>query len=184
MKTNNRLSIVNHEITICKTCKFGKIGKVVVGEGNADANIMFIGEAPGRKESMTGRPFVGRSGQLLRRVINESGIREKDVYITSPVKYLPKKGTPSSKDIKHGMKHLNKQIDAIDPKVLVLLGSVACKGVLGESIPVLKEHGKIVKQKGRIFLVTIHPAAVLRFPKYKSIFSEDFKNIKKLLQKY
>ncbi|MDP2637498.1 MAG: uracil-DNA glycosylase [Candidatus Levybacteria bacterium] len=178
-----QLDKIAKEIENCKICRIGKSGKAVVGEGSPDAKIAFIGEAPGKKEAKTGRPFVGRSGQLLRALIRESGLKEEDVYITSPVKYLPDCGTPTPEDIKHGKIHLDKQLEVIDPKIIVLLGSVAVQAVLGKKLPVLKEHGKVIEEKGRKYFLTLHPAAALRFAKNKPLLLSDFKNLKSLLDK-
>ncbi|HSX40464.1 MAG TPA: uracil-DNA glycosylase, partial [Candidatus Saccharimonadales bacterium] len=93
------LDKITSEIENCKICKVGKSGKAVPGEGNPDADIVFLGEAPGKTEALTGRPFVGRSGKLLRSLIKEAGLKEEDIYITSPVKYLPDRGTPTPADI-------------------------------------------------------------------------------------
>ncbi|MFZ5845746.1 MAG: uracil-DNA glycosylase, partial [Patescibacteria group bacterium] len=106
MSKRRNLSTIAREIKECQTCKVGKVGKSVPGEGNPNAKIVFIGEAPGRQEAKTGRPFVGRSGQFLRQLIRQIDLREEDVFITSPVKYLPKRGTPLVEDIKHGREHL------------------------------------------------------------------------------
>lgn len=175
------------EIENCRICKVGKSGKAVVGEGFLDAEIIFIGEAPGKNEALLGRPFIGRSGKLLRFMITSIGLLESEVYITSPVKYLPDRGTPTSLDIKHGRIHLMKQLQIIKPKLVVLLGRVAAEGVLQKKVAVVKEHGKILKQvqndkqKTNYFL-TLHPAAVLRFPsKYKLEFEKDFKKLKNIL---
>lgn len=176
------LKIIAKEIEKCEVCKEGKSGKAVVGEGNPDADIAFIGEAPGREEAKTGRPFVGRSGKLLRSLIQDSGLKEEDVYITSPVKYLPDRGTPSSSDIAHGRIHLMKQLLVINPKIIVLLGSVAAQGVLQEKIPITKEHGKIIKKDNKKYFLTYHPAAGLRFPNiYLPLLREDFKKLKPLV---
>lgn len=169
------------EIERCDICKIGKSGKAVSGEGNSDADIVFIGEAPGKTESKTGRPFVGRSGQLLRFFIRDAGLKEEEVYITSPVKYLPDRGTPTSKDIAHGRIHLSKQLEIIDPKIIVLLGSVATQGVLEKKIPINKEHGKIIEKDNKKYFITFHPAAALRFPPLKEKLKKDFEKLKKLI---
>src|SRR4051812_37511962 len=103
-----KLDQIAIEIENCKICQVDKSGMAVPGEGNADATLMFVGEAPGREEAKTGRPFIGRSGQLLRSLIKEAGLKEEDVYITSPVKYLPNRGTPTPSDIAHGKIHFDK----------------------------------------------------------------------------
>ena len=181
MEKQAKLITIAGEIERCKTCKIGKSGKAVPGEGNPDAEIVFIGEAPGRKEAESGRPFIGRSGQLLRSLIREAGLKEDEVYITSPVKYLPDRGTPTLADIAHGRTHLIKQLEIIDPKIVVLLGSVATQGVLQSRIPVIKEHGKIIKRDGKKYFITLHPAAGLRFPPLKELIKEDFKKLKRLI---
>ncbi len=181
MNKSEILTEIAKEIERCQECKVGKSGMAVAGEGNPDADIVFLGEAPGKTEAKTGRPFVGRSGQLLRRLIRESGLSEADVYITSPVKYLPDRGTPTKKDIAHGRVHLARQLDVIEPKIIVLLGATACYAILARVVPIMKEHGTLIKESGRTYLVTLHPAAVLRFPKYASLMLADFQKLKKLI---
>ncbi|HVZ67806.1 MAG TPA: uracil-DNA glycosylase [Patescibacteria group bacterium] len=166
----------------CTVCRVDRVGVAVFGEGNPDADVMFIGEAPGKLESETGRPFVGRSGKLLREAIRGAGLLEKDVYITSPVKYLPTYKTPNYKDIEHGMTHLSKQIEIIDPKILVLLGNVATVGVLGKGHFIAKEHGSIVKRDGKNYFLSYHPAAAIRFAKIKPIFLKDFQLLPALIK--
>lgn len=188
MNKQKELDNIAKEIENCEICKIGKSGKAVVGEGSIEAKIMFVGEAPGKLEAETGRPFVGRSGKLLRNMIQDSGLKIEDVYITSPVKYLPDRRTPTSWDIAHGRIHLMRQFEIIQPKLVVLLGRVAAEGVLQSRIQVTKEHGKIIAvmdlsagRQVRYFL-TLHPAAVLRFPwKFKKDFKEDFEKLKSLI---
>lgn len=176
-----QLKQISMEIKQCEVCKIDKVGKAVPGEGNPDADIMFIGEAPGKTESLTGRPFVGRSGKLLRSLIKEAGLKEDDFFITSPVKYLPEKGTPTPSDIRHGKIHLDKQIEIIDPKIIVLLGSVAAQGVLGKKIPIVKDHGKTIVENLKKYFLTLHPAAVVRFAKFRPIIKKDFEKLKSLM---
>ena len=177
------LEKIAEQIENCKICKVGKNGKAVPGEGNADANIMFVGEAPGRTEALTGRPFVGRSGKLLRQTILNVGLKEEDVFITSPVKYLPDYITPKPTDVKHGKTHFDKQVEVINPKVIVLLGRVAALAVLNKNISVVSEHGKIIEERGRKYFITVHPAAAIRFLKMKKTFLEDFEKLKDIVAK-
>jgi len=181
MDKQKALDKIAREIENCAECKIGKSGMAVAGEGNPDADIVFIGEAPGRQEAATGRPFIGRSGQLLRSLIREVGLNEEDVYITSPVKYLPDRGTPLPSDIRHGREHLMKQFEVIEPKFIVLLGSVAAQGVLEMKIPVKTRHGEVIEKDGKRYFLTLHPAAGLRFPPLKELIKEDFVKLKKLL---
>ncbi len=178
------LDKISKEIEKCEVCKVGKSGKAVPGEGSPDAKIVFIGEAPGKEEAKTGRPFVGRSGKLLRSLIRSIGLKEEDVYITSPVKYLPDRGTPTDKDIEHGKKYLERQLNIIKPKIIVLLGSVAAQAVLGEKLPILKDHGKAIKKGDQIIFITLHPAAAIRFQKFNQLLTEDFEKLKKIIKEF
>jgi DNA polymerase len=178
MTKDQKLQAIAHEIERCDVCRKDKHGMAVPGEGNADADIVFVGEAPGRTEAETGRPFIGRSGKLLRSLIREVGLLEKDVYITSPVKYLPDYITPKLSDIEHGFTHFGKQLDVIEPKVIVLLGRVACLAVLKKNVSVVLDHGKIIEDSGRKYYITVHPAAALRFKKMKALLLEDFEKLK------
>ena len=168
------------EIEACELCREGKAGLAVVGEGNPYAEIVFVGEAPGKEEAKVGRPFIGRSGRFLRSLIREIGLEEKEVFITSPVKYLPRRGTPTKADIAHGRTHLFRQLAVIDPKIIVLLGRVATLAVLDRDVAVSQEHGKMIKKGGKTYLITFHPAAAMRFPKIRKEFFEDFKKLKGL----
>jgi uracil-DNA glycosylase len=169
------------EIEVCEICRQGKVGSAVVGEGNPYARIVFIGEAPGKEEAKIGRPFIGRSGRFLRSLIREIGLEEKEVFITSPVKYLPRRGTPTKADIAHGRIHLLQQLTVIDPEIIVLLGSVASLAVLDRKVAVSQEHGKMNKKGDQTYLITFHPAAAMRFPKIRKEFYDDFKKLRELI---
>lgn len=182
MNKKKEMEKVAREIENCRVCREGKSGKAVVGEGSLDAEIVFIGEAPGKNEALVGRPFIGRSGKLLRSQIVSIGMKESDVYITSPVKYLPDSGTPTSTDITHGRIHLMKQLEIIQPKFVVLLGRVAAEGVLETKVQVMKEHGSIIDQRDGVkYYLTLHPAAAIRFAKNRPLFEEDFNRLKQIL---
>lgn len=181
MNKQHELDKIAHEIENCTECKKGKHGMAVPGEGNPDADILFVGEAPGRTEAETGRPFIGRSGKLLRKLITEAGLTEDGVFITSPVKYLPDYITPTPADVAHGRVHFDKQVKVIDPKVIVLLGRVAALAVLKKNISVVAQHGKIIEENGRKYFVTVHPAAALRFVKMKNLLLDDFKKLKDII---
>lgn len=183
MDKKKEMDKIIKNIENCAVCKVGKSGKAVVGEGSLDADVVFIGEAPGKKEAEIGRPFVGRSGKLLRSMIASIDLKEEDVYITSPVKYLPDRGTPTGEDIEHGRNHLMLQLEIIQPKIVVLLGRVAAQGVLKLKVQVAKEHGAIIDEhQGVKYFLTLHPAAVLRFPwKFQKGFEKDFNKLSQLL---
>lgn len=181
MDKQAQLKKIAEQIVRCKECKKETSGKAVAGEGSPNAKIVFIGEAPGHKEAETGRPFIGRSGQLLRREIRKIGLDENDVFITSSVKYLPDQGTPTKVQIIHGRTHLWEQLKIINPNVIVLLGNSAIKGVLNESLPINKWHGKILEKDGKKYFFSFHPAAALRATSTKKYFIEDFNALKKYL---
>jgi len=183
MDNKEKLEHIARQIRACKECKIGTTGLPVPGEGNAEAKIVFIGEAPGKEEAKTGRPFVGRSGKLLRSLIKEIGLQEQEVFITSPVKYLPKQGTPSSVMIAHGRLHLETQLRVIQPKLLVLLGRVASEAVLGRSLPVSIHHGRMLSKNGMHLFLTYHPAAAIRFRKFDALIRSDFSRLRTLIQK-
>lgn len=194
MPKQKLLDEIAKEIEKCKTCKVGKIGKAVPGEGNPNANIVFIGEAPGRNESITGRPFIGRSGQYLTKLIESIGLSRQDVFITSPVKYFPvntnqgatltgKGRAPTDAEIAHGRTHLSKQIEVINPKIIVLLGRVAAKAMFGKSPMISEVHGRIVEKDGKKFFFAYHPAAAIRFQEFKVLIEQDFRLLKKLINR-
>lgn len=176
------LAKIAREIEDCLLCRQWGTGKAVPGEGNADARIVFIGEAPGSKEAETGRPFIGRSGKFLREAIRAIGLREEEVFITSPVHFLPLRGTPSKENISHGSIHLFKQLSVIDPEMVVLLGNTACLALLGKRPEIVKEHGEIIRQNGRTLLLTFHPAYAIRFPSGKKGFLRDFEKLRTLIK--
>lgn len=181
MNKEQELKRIAEEIARCRSCKKGGSGKAVPGEGSADASIVFIGEAPGREEAKTGRPFIGRSGKLLRQTIEDIGLDETAVFITSPVHYLPDRGTPSKEMIHHGRKHLFEQLAVIKPEMIVLLGNSACVAMLDEKVEITKKHGTLVKKDGRTYFVTVHPAYAIRFTKGKKMLLSDFTKLKRLI---
>jgi DNA polymerase len=182
MKKERALKRIAGEIAGCRFCRKGCTGKAVPGEGDADARVVFVGEAPGREEAKTGRPFVGRSGKLLRQTIRELGIAEEDVFITSPVHYLPDQGTPSREMIRHGREHLFAQLAVIEPEIIVLLGNTACTALLDTKVEVIKQHGTTLRKDGRTYFITLHPAYAVRFTEGKKLFLRDFGRLKRLIK--
>lgn len=171
------------QIAVCKKCKIKKIGVSVPGEGDPDADVVFVGEAPGKNEAVAGKPFIGRAGKVLRSLIADAGLRDADVFITSAVKYLPEYVTPTLTDIEHGRTHLFAQLDVIQPKIIVLLGNTAAIALLDRKISIAKDHGTIIEQDGRKYLIAYHPAAPLYSPKLRLEIAKDFATLKTLLKK-
>lgn len=185
MKRIKKLELdkIAEEIKKCRECKKGKIGVAVPGEGSSSAEVVFVGEAPGKNESRGGRPFIGRSGKYLRSLVRNIGLSEDEVFITSPVKYLPKRGTPYKKDIIHGRQHLLKQLEVIKPKIIVLLGNVARAALLPDFVSLINHgHGTVIEKDGIKYFVTFHPAAAVRFPKVRTAFEGDFEKLRSLIE--
>jgi len=182
MNKRKTLQNIAEEIARCPLCKKGGTGKAVAGEGNPNARVVFIGEAPGNEESKTGRPFVGRSGKFLRQMMKESGLAEEAVFITSPVHYLPLRGVPEKESIMHGREHLFKQLSAIGPDLVVLLGNTACLALLDRKVEITREHGHTIQKDGRTHFVTFHPAYAMRFPEGKKQFTRDFRKLKEMIK--
>src|ERR671925_239251 len=176
-----RLARIATQVKSCRRCRQRASGNAVIGEGSSDPDVVFVGEAPGRMEAESGRPFVGRAGQWLRRAIQSIGLDENSVYLTSALKYRPAHGKPSQTDIAHGRIHLLQQLDVLDPRIIVLLGNAACLSVLGEKVAVHKRHGSVIERNGRIYLITSHPSAA-RFPAIGKTAGQDFEKLKELLR--
>jgi len=181
MRKEKKLQKLNQEIRNCKKCPLWKTrNKVVPGEGAEDAKIMFIGEAPGREEDKIGRPFCGRAGKLLGKLLRKNRIKREKVFITSVVKCRPPKNRkPKPAELKSCREWWGKQIEIINPSKIVILGKTAFDEVIG--LGELKDvRGSWLKIKNRFYFPTYHPAAGIRFPKIKKILEKDFK---KLVQK-
>lgn len=156
---------------------------LVFGEGSAVANIFFIGEAPGLKEDQEGRPFVGRSGQLLTKNLNKISLERKDVYITNIVKRRPPENRdPSPLEIAKFQPYLQKQIEIIKPKVIVTLGRFALNFFLPEA-KITSSQGKTFVVEGKTIMPMFHPAAALRSTKTMLEFEKGFKKLAIFLRK-
>ena len=156
--------------------------KLVFGHGNQKARIMLVGEAPGKEEEKLGRPFVGRSGRLLNEVLEKAGIERDKIYITNIVKFRPPKNRkPKSSEVKEFLPILHEEIEIIRPKIICLLGATAIEALLGKGYPVTKHRGKIISRGSRKFLITFHPAAVLRNPNRRGAFEKDIRKLKNFI---
>ena len=172
---------------ICKKCTLCDLSKfrtnVVFGEGNPNAKLMFIGEAPGEMEDKTGRPFVGRAGKLLTKIINTVlEMDRSEVYITNIVKCRPPNNrVPTIEEAETCKPYLLKQIDIIDPEILVCLGKTAFMYLLNSDMPISKVRGQIFEYKGKKVIPTFHPSYLLRNPSAKKEAYKDFLLIKSML---
>lgn len=161
----------------CKLCKSRQ--NIVFGVGNPHADIMFIGEGPGGDEDKQGEPFVGKAGQLMNKAFEGIGINRDKVYIANIVKCRPPQNRNPEKDETEAcIDYLRNQVMIIKPKIIVLLGNVALKNILGEEYGITKARGKWIEKKGIWYLPTFHPAALLRDNSKKLDFWRDLKKIK------
>ncbi len=167
------------EILSCRKCELSKTrNHVVFGEGNPEAEILIIGEGPGAEEDNTGKPFVGRSGKLLDKILEAAGFnRTEHVFIANIVKCRPPNNRPPlPEERKACMPYLDKQIEMINPKIIILLGATALS-MIDANAKITKVRGKWIIWNNRLIMPTFHPSALLRNPNLKKDTWEDFKNI-------
>ena len=168
------------EIYACSKCRLCQTRtNVVPGEGDPHARLMFIGEGPGRDEDLQGRPFVGRSGELLTRMIRAIGLERDQVYICNVVKCRPPQNrNPEPDEAAACLNHLRAQFALVRPDIVVLLGKVACRYTLQQEISVMRDHGQWFERKGVWFMPTFHPSFLLRDPSRKRLAWDDFQKIR------
>jgi DNA polymerase len=171
---------LKNDIQHCTKCELYKTrNNPIFGEGHPNAEILIIGEAPGRDEDRIGRPFVGKSGQLLDKILIACGFtRQKHVFISNIVRCRPPNNRPPKEDeAKTCIPYLYRQIELVDPKILILLGATALKYIMGSGHRITKEHGHWLNWKDRLAMPVYHPAALLRNPYLKRDTWEDYKKI-------
>ena len=163
----------------CQMCQLGATRhKFVFGVGNPKAEIMFIGEAPGHEEDMRGEPFVGRAGQLLTRALAAMGLRREDVYIANILKCRPPENRdPLPEEAETCEVYLLHQIALIKPKIICSLGRIAAQRLLRTNMTLGQMRERWFNFQGTPFIVTYHPAALLRSPDYKRPFWEDMQKL-------
>lgn len=168
----------------CKRCALWENRKnVVIGRGNKSADFMLIGEAPGEEEDRQGRAFVGKAGQLLSMALSAMGIEDDKYYICNVIKCRPQNNrTPYEEEIESCMPYLDKQIDMVKPKVIVLLGNTAAVSLIKKNIKITQQRGTWDVYKGIPVMMTYHPAALLRDESKKIDMWRDLKNAWKKLQ--
>lgn len=163
----------------CRKCRLCETRKnVVFGVGNRIADIMFIGEGPGADEDTQGEPFVGKAGKLMNMAFNMLGIKREEVYIANIVKCRPPNNrNPQDDEAENCLDYLRNQVILVKPKIIVLLGSVALKNILGKEYGITASRGKWVERKGILYMPTWHPAALLRDENKKIDFIKDLKQV-------
>jgi len=179
------LAAIREDIGDCTRCKLHGLGRkqIVYGVGNPDADLMFVGEAPGADEDVQGIPFVGRAGQLLTKIIEAIQLTRDDVYIANVIKCRPPGNrNPDPDEVEMCEGFLFRQIDSIKPKVIVALGTFAAKALLKTQDPISRLRGRIYDYRGAKLVPTFHPAFLLRSPDRKRDVWEDMKKVRSLLQ--
>lgn len=163
----------------CKKCKLCTNRKnIVFGQGNKNAKIMFIGEGPGADEDAQGLPFVGKAGKLMDEAFKGIGINRQDVYIANIVKCRPPSNRdPEEDEVDVCLNYLRNQVILIKPQIIVLLGRIALKNILGNEYNISTARGKWVEKKGIMYMPTWHPAALLRDENKKIDFWKDLKEV-------
>ena len=171
---------LKQEVLSCKKCELHNTRhNVIFGEGNPGAKILIIGEAPGHDEDMIGRPFVGKSGQLLDKILAACGFtREQHVYISNIVKCRPPGNrVPTDQEAKTCIPYLMKQIELIDPLILLPLGASALRVFFGKEYRITQVRGNWLTWYNKLVMPVYHPAALLRNPNLKRDTWEDYKKV-------
>jgi uracil-DNA glycosylase len=195
--TGSPLESVRLAAAECKACDLWKSGtQTVFGEGAGTAELMLVGEQPGDKEDLAGRPFVGPAGRILDQALEEAGIDRTNVYVTNAVKHfkweprgkrrLHKR--PDAAEVAACRPWLDKEIELVRPRVVVCLGATAAQALLGRSFKVTKQRGELFLQEaGHVITATVHPSSILRAPdagareRELAAFTEDLRQVAKHL---
>ena len=181
----DQLNELKEKIQNIENCELkNNASKIVFADGNVDSSIMIVGEGPGQKEDELGKPFVGDAGILLNKMLNAININRKNIYITNVVNFRPPNNRKlESAEITKYSNFLRNHISIIDPKILVLMGSVAMESLFGSKIKISKERGNwkevIINNKTYLTMITFHPAYLLRQADQKKYSWEDLKIIRK-----
>jgi len=184
----NKISLLEElaaEIKVCPLCRLSETRThAVPGEGSPTARIMFVGEGPGEKEDLSGRPFVGPAGQLLNRLLQQAGIAREEVYIGNTVKCRPPGNrVPLDDEIAACNDYLMAQIAIIEPKLIVPLGGSALKTLLGPELKITKARCKVFRKNGILFIPLFHPAAALHRAELLETLQQDILVLRDLINR-
>jgi uracil-DNA glycosylase len=179
------LAAIREDIGDCTRCKLHTLGRrqIVFGVGNPRADLMFVGEAPGGDEDIQGIPFVGKAGQKLTQIIQAIDLKREDVYIANVIKCRPPGNrNPEPDEVETCEPFLFRQIDTIQPKVIVALGKFAAQSLLKTDEPISRLRGRVYSYRGAKLVPTFHPAYILRNPDSRREVWEDMKKVRALLR--
>jgi len=190
MTKRERLDKLNKKMSACSECALRcGASRVVPGDGNPEAEIMFIGEAPGKKEDETGIPFVGAAGKFLNEMLSSIGLKREYIYIANVVKCRPPQNRdPLAEEVAACWPWLQKQIEIIDPKLIVTLGRHSLNRFFPE-LKISETHGKIFQAElpkigRRNFYALYHPAAALYNGSMREVLKKDFKKIPQIMKEF
>ena len=180
----SEIDSIRSRVISCTKCSLSNTRtNAVPGKGNPKAEILFIGEAPGRSEDLKGEPFVGSAGKILSEVLDSVGLSRDDVYITNVIKCRPPNNRIPLQEEKDACnQYLEKELEIIKPKIICIMGNTAYGSLLnGNSIT--KNRGKIIEKDGQRYFLTIHPAAVIYNQELKSVLKDDMKTLVETLDR-
>jgi len=184
MKMTSSLTTIQKKIRLSQKCDLCVTRKnAVPGKGNHNADVVFIGEAPGKNEDLYGEPFIGNAGKKLNDALENAGLTRSSVYITNIVKCRPPKNRIPN-DVEKSMcnEYLKDEIAIINPKIICLLGNTSFYSILGGK-EISKNHGKFISKDNRMYFVTFHPAATIYNQKLVNVFKNDIKKLVNELEK-
>lgn len=181
---SEQIDALRFKVISCVKCGLSKSRtNAVPGKGNPKAEILFIGEAPGRNEDLQGEPFVGSAGKILSEALAYAGISRDDVFITNVVKCRPPENRlPLVEEKDACSEHLAKELEIIKPKIICILGNTAYNSLLGGD-SITKNRGKLIEKNGQHYFLTIHPAATIYNPELKDVLKNDIKALADNLRK-
>ena len=171
------------QVTKCTKCELSETrNNSVPGKGNYKADVIFVGEAPGKNEDMNGEPFIGIAGKKLTMALESAGVTREEVYITNIVKCRPPKNrVPTTDERNTCQNYLEKEIEIIKPKIICILGNTAFNSLLNGK-EIIKFRGKVVRKNNQMYFLTIHPAATIYNQKLINVLKKDMKKLFKVIE--
>ena len=178
-----KIQKIKIQVTKCTKCELSETrNNSVPGKGNYKADVIFVGEAPGKNEDMKGEPFIGIAGKKLAMALESAGVTREEVYITNIVKCRPPKNrVPTTTEKNTCQNYLEKEIDIIKPKIICILGNTAFSSLLNGN-EITKFRGKIAKKNNQLYFLSVHPAATIYNQKLISVLKKDMKKLFKLIK--